>query len=162
VHTRLGPTSEPKVPITQTTNIPHHPSQSQSQQPPHIPTQRKMVLRIRLARFGKKHSPFYNIVLTHARYISPNPQKQPQPKREKTPILTIPKEQHATRAPSKSSAPTTQSRNHRGPVTRTAGHGKTLNSTFHAHGTGWVLVHSRAIPRGGYSAWWGFSSRSIG
>jgi small subunit ribosomal protein S16 len=26
-----------------------------------------MVLRIRLARFGKKHAPFYNIVLTHAR-----------------------------------------------------------------------------------------------
>ncbi|KAJ4394915.1 37S ribosomal protein S16, mitochondrial [Didymella pomorum] len=26
-----------------------------------------MVLRIRLSRFGKKHAPFYNIVLTHAR-----------------------------------------------------------------------------------------------
>ncbi|KAF2251409.1 ribosomal protein S16 [Trematosphaeria pertusa] len=26
-----------------------------------------MVLRIRLARFGKKHSPFYNIVVAHAR-----------------------------------------------------------------------------------------------
>jgi small subunit ribosomal protein S16 len=49
-----------------------------------------MVLRIRLARFGKKHSPFYNIVLTHARYISPNPQKTTQTKKKKTPILTIP------------------------------------------------------------------------
>lgn len=27
-----------------------------------------MVIRIRLARFGKKHSPFYNIVVAHARY----------------------------------------------------------------------------------------------
>ena len=27
-----------------------------------------MVLRIRLARFGKKHAPFYNIVVAHARY----------------------------------------------------------------------------------------------
>ncbi|CAN9444879.1 unnamed protein product [Alternaria alternata] len=26
-----------------------------------------MVLRIRLARFGKKHAPFYNIVVAHAR-----------------------------------------------------------------------------------------------
>ncbi|UPX10586.1 37S ribosomal protein S16, mitochondrial [Ascochyta rabiei] len=26
-----------------------------------------MVLRIRLSRFGKKHAPFYNIVLTHVR-----------------------------------------------------------------------------------------------
>ncbi|KAF2868067.1 ribosomal protein S16 domain-containing protein [Massariosphaeria phaeospora] len=26
-----------------------------------------MVLKIRLARFGKKHSPFYNIVVAHAR-----------------------------------------------------------------------------------------------
>ena len=29
-----------------------------------------MVLRIRLARFGKKHAPFYNIVVAHARYVS--------------------------------------------------------------------------------------------
>jgi hypothetical protein len=29
-----------------------------------------MVLRIRLARFGKKHAPFYNIVVAHARYAS--------------------------------------------------------------------------------------------
>jgi small subunit ribosomal protein S16 len=28
-----------------------------------------MVLRIRLARFGKKHAPFYNIVVAHARYV---------------------------------------------------------------------------------------------
>ena len=30
-------------------------------------TRLAMVLRIRLSRFGKKHAPFYNIVLTHAR-----------------------------------------------------------------------------------------------
>jgi hypothetical protein len=30
-----------------------------------------MVLRIRLARFGKKHAPFYNIVVAHARYVTP-------------------------------------------------------------------------------------------
>jgi hypothetical protein len=29
-----------------------------------------MVLRIRLARFGKKHAPFYNIVVAHARYVA--------------------------------------------------------------------------------------------
>lgn len=29
-----------------------------------------MVLRIRLARFGNKHSPFYNIVVAQARYVS--------------------------------------------------------------------------------------------
>lgn len=28
-----------------------------------------MVLRIRLARFGKKYDPFYNIVVAHARYV---------------------------------------------------------------------------------------------
>jgi len=27
-----------------------------------------MVLKIRLARFGKRHAPFYNIVVAHARY----------------------------------------------------------------------------------------------
>jgi small subunit ribosomal protein S16 len=31
-----------------------------------------MVLRIRLARFGKKHAPFYNIVVAHARYVPPH------------------------------------------------------------------------------------------
>lgn len=34
---------------------------------PHCNTRLAMVLRIRLSRFGKKHAPFYNIVLTHAR-----------------------------------------------------------------------------------------------
>ena len=33
----------------------------------HRNTRLAMVLRIRLSRFGKKHAPFYNIVLTHAR-----------------------------------------------------------------------------------------------
>ncbi|KAH0562789.1 hypothetical protein GP486_002583 [Trichoglossum hirsutum] len=28
-----------------------------------------MVVRIRLARFGKRHAPFYNIVVAHARYV---------------------------------------------------------------------------------------------
>jgi hypothetical protein len=48
--------------------------------PPHITSQPAlapkqthitMVLRIRLARFGKKHAPFYNIVVAHARYVVP-------------------------------------------------------------------------------------------
>jgi len=30
-----------------------------------------MVVKIRLARFGKKHAPFYNIVVAHARYATP-------------------------------------------------------------------------------------------
>jgi hypothetical protein len=29
-----------------------------------------MVLRIRLARFGNKHNPFYNIVVAQARYVA--------------------------------------------------------------------------------------------
>jgi hypothetical protein len=33
--------------------------------PPHA--SRTMVVRIRLARFGKRHKPFYNIVVTQAR-----------------------------------------------------------------------------------------------
>lgn len=30
----------------------------------------KMVVRIRLSRFGNRHQPFYNIVVAHARYAS--------------------------------------------------------------------------------------------
>lgn len=30
-----------------------------------------MVVRIRLARFGNKHQPFYNIVVAQARYVAP-------------------------------------------------------------------------------------------
>lgn len=30
-----------------------------------------MVLKIRLARFGRTNAPFYNIVVAHARYLSP-------------------------------------------------------------------------------------------
>lgn len=54
----LGPTpaqkvSRPRASITSSTHaLTPHPT---------------MVLRIRLSRFGKKHAPFYNIVLTHAR-----------------------------------------------------------------------------------------------
>jgi hypothetical protein len=29
----------------------------------------EMVVRIRLARFGKRHAPFYNIVVAHARQV---------------------------------------------------------------------------------------------
>jgi small subunit ribosomal protein S16 len=36
-----------------------------------------MVVRIRLARFGKRHRPFYNIVVAHARYVRPPCQSQP-------------------------------------------------------------------------------------
>ena len=31
-----------------------------------------MVLKIRLARFGRRNAPFYNIVIAHARYGTPN------------------------------------------------------------------------------------------
>lgn len=30
-----------------------------------------MVVKIRLARFGRRNSPFYNIVVAHARYAAP-------------------------------------------------------------------------------------------
>lgn len=33
------------------------------------PNHDNMVLRIRLARFGNKHTPFYNIVVAQARYV---------------------------------------------------------------------------------------------
>jgi hypothetical protein len=33
-----------------------------------LPRPSAMVLKIRLARFGKRHAPFYNIVVAHARY----------------------------------------------------------------------------------------------
>ena len=74
VPTHLGRSSEqediPKPP----TNRPLH---SRSRRNSNIPTAQHltMVLRIRLARFGKKHSPFYNIVVAHARYVS-NPSQQ--------------------------------------------------------------------------------------
>ena len=31
--------------------------------------QLKMVVRIRLSRFGNKHQPFYNIIVSQARYV---------------------------------------------------------------------------------------------
>ena len=31
-----------------------------------------MVVKIRLARFGKRNAPFYNIVVAHARYVLPS------------------------------------------------------------------------------------------
>ena len=37
-----------------------------------------MVVKIRLSRFGKRHQPIYNIVVSQARYgplLSPNPRK---------------------------------------------------------------------------------------
>lgn len=43
----------------------HHPKSSIAS--PYRTAHETMVLRIRLSRFGKKHAPFYNIVLTHAR-----------------------------------------------------------------------------------------------
>lgn len=36
-----------------------------------------MVLKIRLARFGRTNAPFYNIVVAHARYLSPPPFPRP-------------------------------------------------------------------------------------
>jgi small subunit ribosomal protein S16 len=44
-----------------------------------VATHNTMVLRIRLARFGKKHAPFYNVVVAHARYVIP---RCPQSMRE--------------------------------------------------------------------------------
>lgn len=39
-----------------------------------------MVLKIRLARFGRTNAPFYNIVVAHARYLSPPPPSPPRPR----------------------------------------------------------------------------------
>jgi small subunit ribosomal protein S16 len=36
-----------------------------------------MVLKIRLARFGKRNAPFYNIVVAQARYLPPSPSHPP-------------------------------------------------------------------------------------
>jgi small subunit ribosomal protein S16 len=38
-----------------------------------------MVLKIRLARFGKRHAPFYNIVVAHARYACNPPRASRTP-----------------------------------------------------------------------------------
>jgi small subunit ribosomal protein S16 len=57
VRPNLGPKS---ISPSRIANSPPPSSQALNPQP-------TMVLRIRLSRFGKKHAPFYNIVLTHAR-----------------------------------------------------------------------------------------------
>jgi hypothetical protein len=112
-----------------------------------------MVLKIRLARFGKKHAPFYNIVVAHARYapptlhllhLEPPPstgcggpvQRQLQfpsnlgsqcttsfPPRENAKPRSVGHHRH--HGPSKSSAPTIRSRKRPDRATHTAAHGKT-------------------------------------
>ena len=69
VPTHLGRSSEQKDIPKPPTNRPHH-SRSRRNSNITISQHPTMVLRIRLARFGKKHSPFYNIVVAHARYVS--------------------------------------------------------------------------------------------
>jgi small subunit ribosomal protein S16 len=81
-HPRFRPDqSEATSTTSRTTNLFPHPapfvfnfhSQHQSRHPPAPPPllplskPQKMVLRIRLARFGRKRQPLYNIVLTQAR-----------------------------------------------------------------------------------------------
>lgn len=53
---------------------------------PHLspsPAQPAMVLKIRLARFGKRNAPFYNIVVAQARYVTlpPSPLDPPTPQK---------------------------------------------------------------------------------
>lgn len=55
--------STPAQKVSRPRRIAHRPSAL----PQELTTHHTMVLRIRLSRFGKKHAPFYNIVLTHAR-----------------------------------------------------------------------------------------------
>lgn len=38
---------------------------------PQVPHIAAMVVKIRLARFGRRNQPFYNIVIAHARSVSP-------------------------------------------------------------------------------------------
>lgn len=47
-----------------------------------------MVLKIRLARFGRTNAPFYNIVVAHARYLFPAP--LPRPPLPRPPLTTKP------------------------------------------------------------------------
>lgn len=47
-----------------------HPHYSTPDRPSPLPYRRKMVVKLRLARFGVRHAPVYNIVVAHARYVS--------------------------------------------------------------------------------------------
>lgn len=76
--------------------------------PVHSPRS-KMVLKLRLARFGRTNAPFYNIVVAHARYgtsICDNNPTHRQPDRQPANFPT-PLEPRATASLSRSSAHTT-------------------------------------------------------
>lgn len=90
---------------------------------PSISAPSAMVLKIRLARFGKRNAPFYNIVVAQARYAislfplfpylqfpSPPPNTQLSSQNRLTYPALHPGPP-ATPSPSKSSAPTTRSQN---------------------------------------------------
>lgn len=49
-----------------------------------------MVVKIRLARFGRTNSPFYNIVVAHARQDSPNPHPIHPSQPEESPEADLP------------------------------------------------------------------------
>lgn len=110
---------------------------------PHAPT--TMVLKIRLARFGRTNAPFYNIVVAHARYLSPSPSPH-QARKLTAPPST---EQRATRAPSKSSGPTTPSPSATRTTRRARRRTRTSSWTFRGRSTGSAWGRSRATRRGG-------------
>lgn len=50
-----------------------------------------MVVKIRLARFGRTNSPFYNIVVAHARQDSPDPRPIHPSRPEESPDADLPR-----------------------------------------------------------------------
>lgn len=119
-------------------------------QVPHIAA---MVVKIRLARFGRRNQPFYNIVIAHARFVRP-PIHTPIERTTNHHLGRL-----VTPARSKSLVPTTRSPR---PTLTTLLESFTRisSSTVNARGTGSVLVHSLRTQHGGYSPWWAFCQRS--
>jgi len=119
-----------------------------------------MVVKIRLARFGKRHAPFYNIVVANARYVAA--QSKPTihihmlswllQNRYRWLCTNNVAEQHATANLSKSSAPTIRFPKH--PPTVKAVNSRTSNSTPQGQSIGLVLERSLLIRHGDYCQWY--------
>jgi hypothetical protein len=130
-------------------------------------TKQNMVVKIRLSRFGKRHQPIYNIVVSQARYVSSSFDPRANFFRvcpAGSSLLTTrpPTEQHATQSQWKSSAPTIpfpasrSPQTHQTPSTRSQVYRgrrrgiKTSNSTQVGRNTGWALGRNRVSRFGGY------------
>lgn len=108
-----------------------------------------MVVKIRLARFGRRNSPFYNIVVAHARYTPALPLSSAFV----DPRANFNAARRATPARSRSSARTTPSPSPT-PTTAPALCTRTSSSTLNARDTGSASAPSLPTRPGGCSRWW--------